>query len=151
MTGVEQGLVDAALARWPNQVEYRGPVYGRDKGQFFSDIDVFLFPTRYHNESWGIVLTEALSASRPVITRSRGCIPWMIRDGCGLVVAREGDYVSAAVEQIIHWIERPDVLEAARTAAKRRARELDLDAHRALPAFLERLRALGRPTAPARS
>jgi hypothetical protein len=71
----------------------------------------------------------------------------MIREGCGMVVDREGDYVSAAVQQVILWMEQPEQLEAARVAAKRRARELDQDAHRALPAFLDRLHALGRPQA----
>jgi glycosyltransferase involved in cell wall biosynthesis len=147
MTDAERALVDAALGRWPDQMEYRGPVYGREKAQFFADIDVFLFPTRYPNESWGIVLTEALSVGRPVITRSRGCIPWMVRDGCGLVVAPDADFVSPAADQIGRWMDQPATFEAAQAAARKRSHELNEDATAALPAFVDRMHWLSRSSA----
>lgn len=140
----ERALVDAALSRWPGQIEYRGPVYGAEKAQFFADVDVFLFPTRYRNESWGIVLTEALSVGCPVISRSRGCVPWIVRGDCGVVVPPDGDFVAAATERIAAWIDSPDQFQGARTAARRRSDELEEDASRELPAFVEQIATLGR-------
>lgn len=138
MSAVERALVDDALARMPGQVEYRGPVYGRDKAQFFADIDVFLFPTR--SESWGIVLTEALSAGCPVVARDRGCVPWIVRGGCGHVIDGDVDFPMAAAEHLRRWRDNPAELSAGRDAAKRRSAELAREATDQLPAFSMRLR-----------
>jgi glycosyltransferase involved in cell wall biosynthesis len=143
MSSREQRLVDDLLARWPKRVEYRGPVYGQAKSQFFADIDAFLFPTRYPKESWGIVLTEALAFGRPVISRSRGCVPWIIRNGCGLVIDPADDFVAAAANQITGWINDSASHLAFKGAAKKRSHELNEDARRELPAFVEQLCALG--------
>jgi glycosyltransferase involved in cell wall biosynthesis len=141
MAAAERALVDQALVRWPQQVEYRGPVYGREKAQFFADIDVFLFPTRYEHESWGIVLTEALSVGCPVVTRSRGCVPWIVRQGCGVVIEAEDDFPTVASELIARWIDQPAELSAMRAAATRRSEELEQDAAAQLPAFVDQVRA----------
>lgn len=140
MAAADRELVDQALARWPEQIEYRGPVYGREKGQFFADVDVFLFPTRYVHESWGIVLTEALSVGCPVVTRSRGCVPWIVRNGCGYVIEDGVDFPTAAAEHVIRWMEEPAEFAAARAAATRRSIELEQDATIELPAFVDRVR-----------
>jgi glycosyltransferase involved in cell wall biosynthesis len=144
MGAAERTLLDKTLSRWPEQVEYRGPVYGRDKAQFFADIDVFLFPTRYVHESWGIVLTEALSVGCPVVTRSRGCVPWIVRGGCGLVVEADAEFPRAAATYIGRWMREPAEFSAARAAASRRSRELESDAIAQLPAFVDQLRSSGR-------
>jgi glycosyltransferase involved in cell wall biosynthesis len=141
----ERRLVDQACERWPDRVDYRGPVFGAAKAQFFADIDAFLFPTR--NESWGIVLCESLAAKRPVIARSRGCVPWIVHGDCGLVVEPSGDFVTAAVEQVSRWIDDPERHRLARVAAHQRSRELEIDAERQLPQFVEAILALGEPNA----
>lgn len=38
---------------------YIGPVYGKDKADFFSEVDLFVFPSRYRNEAEPLVLIEA--------------------------------------------------------------------------------------------
>ncbi|HXC77168.1 MAG TPA: glycosyltransferase family 4 protein, partial [Candidatus Acidoferrum sp.] len=45
-------------AEW---LTYLGPVYRERKSGFYSDIDVFLFPTRYVNEADPRVISEALA------------------------------------------------------------------------------------------
>ncbi|HEX6961977.1 MAG TPA: glycosyltransferase family 4 protein [Lacipirellula sp.] len=138
MSAVERDMVDDALARMPGQIDYRGPVYGRDKAQFFADIDAFLFPTR--SESWGIVLSEALAAGCPVVTRNRGCTPWIVRDGCGHVIEADADFPTVAVEHIERWRDNPAEFAAARAAAKRRSAALEQEATEQLPAFVRRVR-----------
>jgi glycosyltransferase involved in cell wall biosynthesis len=130
----ERQLVNDAIARWPNRVEYRGPVFGDDKARFFADIDVFLFPTR--SESWGIVVTEALAAGCPVIARARGCVKWMVRDGCGLALEPQVEFAAAAASQIESWIQFPEAYRRASCAAVRRCAELYADADQQLPAFV---------------
>ncbi|MCC6494489.1 MAG: glycosyltransferase family 4 protein [Pirellulales bacterium] len=136
MGPVERTLVSDLVRRRPEHVEYRGPIYGRDKARFFADIDAFLFPTRYRNESWGIVLTEALAAGRPVIARSRGCIPWIVRDGCGVAVDPADDFVDRAAHAVSAWIDDPAAYQAAAAAALRRSAQLAQDASDQLAEFV---------------
>ena len=138
----EQQLIDQAIAKWPNLVEHRGPVYGEDKQRFFADIDVFLFPTRYKNESWGIVLSESLAAGCPVIASRRGCIPAIIQDGAGLIVPPEEDFVRAASQRIVQWLgDRPAYDEARRMASKR-SKVMQQEAQQEFHLFLEQIQNL---------
>jgi glycosyltransferase involved in cell wall biosynthesis len=138
----EESLLQGVQARWPGRVEYLGPVYGRDKERFFSRIHAFLLPTR--NESWGIVLNESLAAGRPVIARSRGCVPWIVQHGCGLCVPPDADFIADAVKQISVWMDSPASFQAAQEAAHKRSIELNEDAEHQLPAFVESVFAMGR-------
>ncbi len=133
-------LIEQATMRWPDLVEYRGPVYDDQKTQFYTEIDVFLFPTQYKNESWGIVLTEALAAGRPVIAYDRGCISYIVRDGCGLVVPKNEDFVSTATEQIKLWMADSRQFEEASLQAYQRSQVLEREAIDQLPAFVQRVR-----------
>jgi glycosyltransferase involved in cell wall biosynthesis len=138
----EQALIQAALARWPLRVEYRGPVYGRDKAEFYAALDAFIFPTR--NESWGIVLTEAFEVGCPAIARSCGCIPWVVSSDCGLTIDPAENFPQKAVERLNQWIDDSQAYGLARTAAKRRSEELNQEAAQQLPEFVDQLLSLGR-------
>lgn len=133
----EHALIDRALAKWPQRVEYRGAVYDEQKDQFFADIDAFLFPTEYANESWGIVLTEALATKCPVIAYSRGCIPWIVQDGCGLVIQQEENFVELASELVIQWMEDPEKHRLACQLAGDRTEALNQESKRQFSDFLE--------------
>ena len=90
------------LGRLPNAT-YDGPLYGAAKSRFFEDIDLFLFPTRYDNETEGLVNLEALRAGVPVIAYGRGCIPEIVDADCGLVVPPADAFVQAALVHIRDW------------------------------------------------
>ena len=138
----ERRMLDEIVRKWPHRVEYRGPVYDAAKSQFFADIDVFLFPTRYNKESWGIVLTEALSANCPVIACRRGCVPWIVQDGCGIVVNDPNDFVPQACQAIIQWMDDEQEFERLRRRAGCRAQLLADEAERQFAHFLKRIREL---------
>jgi glycosyltransferase involved in cell wall biosynthesis len=140
-----QQLIDAAVARWPGQVSHLGPVYDDAKARFFATIDAFVFPTR--NESWGIVLSEALASGCPVIARSRGCIPWIVRNECGHVIDSATSFAPAAAQHLRDWIDSPEAFAKAQAAARMRSRELELDAERELPEFVRQVFALGSDSA----
>jgi glycosyltransferase involved in cell wall biosynthesis len=100
--------------------EYLGAKYGAEKDWFFSSIDVLVFPTKYENETEGIVNHEALSRGIPVIAYGRGCIGEIIGDDCGKVVDPCEPFVPAALGQIKAWLASPDSFtEASRAAARR--------------------------------
>ena len=134
-----QDCIDSALKLYPDAIDYVGPVYGEEKARFLRDIDVFLFPTRYPAESWGIVINEALAAGAPVITINRGCTATVVGDRAGLVVPRDGDYVAAAAQQIEHWMDLPQQFLAASQAAIEQAQHLHQHGSRQLEDFAEHM------------
>jgi glycosyltransferase involved in cell wall biosynthesis len=138
----ERRMLDEFVAKRPDRVEYRGPVYGEEKGRFFADIDVFLFPTRYPKESWGIVLTEALATNCPVISCRRGCVPWIVQDGCGVVVDDPKEFPTRASQTVAKWMDDKQEFARARERAGDRARQLADEADRQFEHFLQRVREL---------
>lgn len=138
VTQREQQLIDDALRRYPDRVDYRGAVYGQDKVQFFHDINVFLFPTKYKTESWGIVLNEALTASVPVIAFGRACVPDVIGESvAGVIVPPDGDFPAAAKRKIEEWIVDDGAYQTAVTAALSRGRQLEQEAANSLDHLVE--------------
>jgi Glycosyltransferase len=109
-------LVLQRLAKLPN-VDYIGPQYGKDKEDFYQRIDALLFPTQYANEAEPLVIHEALAAGAPVIAWNRGAISEIVDAECGLLVARDADFVAAAITQLSTWRQSPVKLSAASVAA----------------------------------
>lgn len=95
-----QQTLDLALAKYPDAVEYRGPVFGAAKEQFFAEIDLFVFPTRYRTEAFPLVLMEALVRGVPVISFDRGCIGQLNGQEGVTLVDSESDFVGPAIEVI---------------------------------------------------
>jgi glycosyltransferase involved in cell wall biosynthesis len=132
-------IVNKFIIKWPDRFEYRGFVYGIKKSQFFFDIDIFLFPTLYEAESWGIVLEEALNAGCPVITTRRGCIPWVVRDGCGIIVQPWQSYSDIAIKHICNWMDDYKIYREYRENALNRAKSLKIEANFKVSFFLQSL------------
>lgn len=107
-------------------LSYVGAVYGADKEQFLDAIDVLVFPTRYRNETEGIVNHEAMSRGIPVIAYGRGCIPEIVGADCGLVIDPAEPFVPAALAKLESWLADPAAFQAAsQAAAARFARTYD--------------------------
>lgn len=58
-----------------------GMIHDNRIDEFYKSIDYFLFPTRYENETQGIVNIEALSYAVPSIAFGRCCIPTDVKAG----------------------------------------------------------------------
>jgi glycosyltransferase involved in cell wall biosynthesis len=134
-----QQVIVRSLVEFPGKVCHRGPVYDDAKLEFFRSIDVLLFPTRYREESWGIVLNEALAAGVPVITFDRGCTRTVVGERAGLVVSRDRDFVEPAVRQIEQWIDYPDTYREASGAAVAQAEYLHREGQRQLDEFAQHM------------
>lgn len=117
-----ESAVRARLEQLEN-VEYVGPKYEAEKDAFFADIDALIFPTRYTNETEGMVNHEAMCHGVPVIAYGRGCIPEIIGADCGKVVDPAEPFVPVALTQIKAWLSDPAVFAAASRAAARRFSE----------------------------
>jgi glycosyltransferase involved in cell wall biosynthesis len=111
--------VRAQLATLP-RVQYVGPQYGAAKDAFYAGIDILVFPTRYENETEGIVNHEAMCRGIPVIAFGRGCIPEIVGPDCGLVIDPAAPFVPAALAQLERWVADPAAFQAASKAASAR-------------------------------
>ena len=79
-------------------VSFQGPVAGDTKWQTLADADIFVFPTFYYYETFGLVLLEAMYAGLPVVTTKRGAIPEIIKDGVNGLLVNEQDPADLAVK-----------------------------------------------------
>lgn len=64
-----------------HQVFAHGPKYNNEKNAFFEKSDVFVFPTFYHYETFGIVNLEAMQHALPIISTPEGGIPDIVLEG----------------------------------------------------------------------
>ncbi|MBA4017514.1 MAG: hypothetical protein C0483_10110 [Pirellula sp.] len=123
-TDRERELVEGCVNRHSEYVDYRGRVSGPDKAKFFQDIDIFLFPSKYKDECWGIVLNEALAYGCPVIAYDRACIAHVIGKGAGSAIPASEDFPRSATALIQSWLGDPTSYAASRNAAIKRSEEL---------------------------
>ena len=132
-TVVERRMIEAAQAEFGQRLDYRGPVYDEAKRRFFQDIHVNIYPTRL--DAQPLVIAETFACARPVISFSRGCIPGLMptADWC---VPVADDFVAAAVEQVVRWIDDRQAYGTACQLARRKYDELLVEASDALDKFV---------------
>ena len=85
----ERGINDAVI--------YHGPKYGKDKISYFTNSDIFVFPTFYNNECFPLVLLEAMQYKLPLVTTDEGGIQDITVDGVNGFVCKKEDAKSTAV------------------------------------------------------
>ena len=103
-------------------VDYIGPVRQEELGDFFQDIGVFFFPSRYRNEALPLVVVEALTHGVPCVTSPVGCLPDI--DGDGVSVRSVASMDSA----IIDYLRVPPNTESVQQRAEAIASESRGDA-----------------------
>lgn len=93
------------------EIKILGPVHNNDKHQFFLNIDVFIFPTKYKNEAQPNVVFEAMSYFVRPITTNIGCLSSdFISGGVDVYSEKEQDFVRAASSKIEEYILNPEYL-----------------------------------------
>lgn len=71
-------------------MNYWGRKYGSEKDVFWRDADIFVFPTFYENETFGLVNLEAMEYGLPVVSTDEGGIPDVIANGkTGYIVEKQ--------------------------------------------------------------
>ena len=90
-----------------NCVSYLGKKYNHEKHKIFQSSDIFVFPTFYENETFGLVNIEAMMFGLPVISTSEGGIPDIVQDGeTGFIVDKQNPKKLA--EKIKQLIDNPE-------------------------------------------
>lgn len=103
-------------------VHYAGRKYGLDKEAAYSQSDIFVFPTYYHNETFGLVNLEAMQYSLPVVSTFEGGIPEVVIDGkTGFLVKQEDAFDLAEKLEIL--IKNPALRINMGKAGKKRYEE----------------------------
>ena len=82
-------------------VIYSGKKYGEEKNNSFTHADIFVLPTM--NDCFPLVILEAMSIEKPVVTTAIGGIPDMVEDGKTGLIAEVGSDSSLAdkLEQLL--------------------------------------------------
>lgn len=108
-----------AQAKLRDALDYRGPVGGEKKENFFRDIDVFLFPTIYKYEAQPLVILEAMSYSSAVIVAERGYTAELVGNA-GDVFAGDAEFPKKAADRLTIFLQDKSALHAAQFAARSR-------------------------------
>lgn len=115
-------VIAEAQRRLGDRLVQHGPLTGEAKRAFLEGLDVFLFPSRYHNESFGIVVAEAMACGVPVVAHVAGCLDATWVGAGGLVIDLDDDFVAPAARQVKRWVDQPEAYAAAAHEAYRVAR-----------------------------
>ncbi len=99
--------VDELIAKHGTRMQYAGPIYGESKGKFFSQTEVFVFPTLYKNEAQPLVLQEALAAGCLIAALTRGCIASDFNFDGALIIDQPENFVSFALRWISDLADDP--------------------------------------------
>lgn len=75
---------------------YHGRKYGKDKTVYLGNDDALVFPTYYHNETFGLVNLEAMEHKLPVIATDEGGIPDVVKNGENGLLCKKRDADSLA-------------------------------------------------------
>jgi glycosyltransferase involved in cell wall biosynthesis len=100
-------------------VEYLGAKYGKEKIEVFQNSDIFVLPTYFDQETFGIVIVEAMAFGLPVISTYEGAIPEIIDDGVnGFLVPKKSP--DAIAEKIIFFMQHEEKRQDMGQKAKKK-------------------------------
>jgi glycosyltransferase involved in cell wall biosynthesis len=85
-----------------------GAKYDLEKVMYFEKTDLFVFPTFYENETFGLVLLEAMEHGIPCIGTYEGGIPDVIEEGKTGLLLKENSSTELA-KKIVFFIKNPEV------------------------------------------
>ncbi len=100
-----------------------GKKYGDEKVCFLKRSDIFVFPTYYHNETFGLVILEAMQVGLPVVSTLEGAIGDVVLNGVtGFLVAQRS--VEVLAEKLEVLIQNPNLRKSMGLAGKERYQAL---------------------------
>ncbi len=102
-------------------VRFVGPIFGKRKARFWSEADLFIFPT-FHNEGLPYSVLESIASGTPVVATRKGGIIDVIQEGKQGVFVNEHDPsgLAAAIEGLIR---EEELLVRMRSECIKRARQ----------------------------
>ncbi len=100
-------------------VYLKGPKFGDEKWKVYQDSDIFLFPTRFKQESFPLVVLEAMQFGLPVIASHIGAIPEIINHGENGFTFDPSDHKGFA-GIIMELIDQKEILQRVGMAARQK-------------------------------
>ena len=109
---IESGLEDV--------VRFMGRLHGRALVKEYQKAHLFVLPTK--NESFGMVIAEAMATGLPVVSTQVGGVPLLVETGVtGTLV--EVDDTSALTAEIISFLKNPEKCKAFGIAGRKKVEE----------------------------
>jgi glycosyltransferase involved in cell wall biosynthesis len=116
--------------RFKSKFRFPGVQTGFDKWEYYRNADIFVFPSYFHSETFGIVLLEAMCFSLPMVaTRWRG-IPEVVEEGSCAFLCEPRD-VAGCRDALALLVNDPALRDRmGRSARERYLRYFTIEAHR---------------------
>ena len=102
-------------------IRYDGPLYGSEKQEALAGADMFVLPTR--DDSFPLVILEAMAAGLAVVSTREGGIPDEVEDGVTGILCDKED-PSGLADSIGRLLERPDLCREMGEAGRSRYERL---------------------------
>ncbi|WP_368484385.1 glycosyltransferase family 4 protein [Pseudooceanicola sp. HF7] len=115
----DRDFAESAAERLGPALELVGPIFGEEKTAWFRELDIFLFPSLYRNETQGIVNLEALAVGTPVLAYGGHCIADDLAGLTDWCLPPDADYPAEALA----FISRVKASEAGLTPLRAQAGE----------------------------
>jgi glycosyltransferase involved in cell wall biosynthesis len=121
--------------------KFPGVQIGGGKWQYYRNADIFLFPSFFHSETFGIVLLEAMSFSLPIVTTRWRGIPDVVEEGSCAILCETRD-VAGCRDALAQLVNDPSLRDRmGRKSRERFLRYFTIEAHRkAMEAALSQLK-----------
>jgi len=128
-------------ARFRPQFRFPGVLVGDQKWEYYRNADVFLFPSFFHSETFGLVLVEAMCFSLPIVATRWSGIPEVVEEGRCAILCEPRD-VDGCRDALAQLVNDSSLREAMGGKARERyLRLFTIDAHRkAMERALSQLR-----------
>jgi len=85
---IKRQVVKSGLS---DRIFVKGPRYDKDKLKFYSQADIFVFPSFFRQECFPLVILEAMQAGLPIITTKEGAIPEIIDNEINGIIINQKD------------------------------------------------------------
>ena len=112
-----------------NFIKFLGFIDGTEKFSFYSNADIFCFPTYYENEAMPLVLLEAMMMSLPIVATNWRGIPNIIDDTKNglLVPIKDPLKVAESIEILVNNVELR--INLGKNARKKFLKEFTIEKH----------------------
>ena len=103
-----------------SQVTFLGGRYGPDLYETYREATAFVLPT--FNDSFAMVVLEALASGLPVVSTPVGAIPMQVADGVNGYLVKPGD-AEALAEKLIYLLQHQKVAETFGARGRERSQQ----------------------------
>jgi len=108
--------------KFPDRIQYWGPIFGEEKKNVFVNADIFCLPTYYAVEAFPLVILEAMQFGLAIISTNLASITEaLVHEEGGLIVSQNN--VERLIDALVYLADHPDVRKKMGEFNKRRVEE----------------------------